>query len=629
MPKVRDYLNQINDRMFLPGLQREFVWEEQQIEHLFDSLIRKYPIGILIRWDVRSRNSDEYYCYRFIKDYISDEGRVPNAIEERFDRYNELVDDDDPTATFDDLVIDGQQRLNSLYIGVTGSIARYKGGRGYSRTDVHNWEQRRLCIDLFGHPEYGDVGRGDYQFQFRRVDDDAEADQTGYSQRGGTQQFWFPLPDSVDEEGNIKTKRDIRELALERVNDEEFVASGEDREQFRFVTTAVIDAFHDEVLAFDIPDETVDRSNEEIKDIFQRLNVQGSTPKPYQLLMSKMMSNWPYQGEASFNPREQVEAWLDEFKEAYPAFDTSIDRDLFMRYTCFIANKSLTVSDVNTFNQADMDELRQAWSDSPEGHPNPGFDRFAWFRKGLEKSLTVMTKIGLDSSAFPSMIPAALLGKFFYENPDADVDENVNAIARFFALALLLQSSHGVLNRTKMRQMAHSIAEQAGDLTVFPTDALFDELGLHPSREDIRRTVEYARYSGEPGQPLFANTSVAPILALLDEAYTSRSSRDASDYHVDHIYPRSKQEQIETAVGDSIDINRLGNLQLLPASVNVEEKQAMLPADWFASLSPGERDEIKRINQFPESSLDPANYDGFVSRREAQIVDHLADKYVK
>jgi len=66
--QVSDYLSEINDHIFLPGLQREFVWNPRQIEELFDSLIRDYPIGAITEWRVRAANISDYNSYNFSTD---------------------------------------------------------------------------------------------------------------------------------------------------------------------------------------------------------------------------------------------------------------------------------------------------------------------------------------------------------------------------------------------------------------------------------------------------------------------------------------------------------------------------------------------------------------------------------
>ncbi len=46
---ISEVIENLNQRYFLPDIQREYVWlskpKENKIEELFDSLLRGYPIG--------------------------------------------------------------------------------------------------------------------------------------------------------------------------------------------------------------------------------------------------------------------------------------------------------------------------------------------------------------------------------------------------------------------------------------------------------------------------------------------------------------------------------------------------------------------------------------------------------
>ncbi len=54
--KIVTHLNneEANGGFWLPNIQRPFVWKEEQIERLFDSLMRKYPISTLLAWRTKS-----------------------------------------------------------------------------------------------------------------------------------------------------------------------------------------------------------------------------------------------------------------------------------------------------------------------------------------------------------------------------------------------------------------------------------------------------------------------------------------------------------------------------------------------------------------------------------------------
>lgn len=40
----------VNKNVLLPDIQRPFVWDEQQIYKLFDSIMRGYPISTFLFW---------------------------------------------------------------------------------------------------------------------------------------------------------------------------------------------------------------------------------------------------------------------------------------------------------------------------------------------------------------------------------------------------------------------------------------------------------------------------------------------------------------------------------------------------------------------------------------------------
>ena len=54
--KIVSYLNDDEAEgggFWLPNIQRPFVWGEEQIGRLFDSIMREYPISTLLVWKTR------------------------------------------------------------------------------------------------------------------------------------------------------------------------------------------------------------------------------------------------------------------------------------------------------------------------------------------------------------------------------------------------------------------------------------------------------------------------------------------------------------------------------------------------------------------------------------------------
>src|SRR5262245_57574145 len=106
-------IEEINVSMFLPHIQRPFVWDEEQMQRLFDSLMRNYPIQTLLFW----RTKSEIRTRRFMTDLewnanlhtYYDPYRSAEGIEKIF-------------------VLDGQQRLQTLYSLFSGSIKPIENG---------------------------------------------------------------------------------------------------------------------------------------------------------------------------------------------------------------------------------------------------------------------------------------------------------------------------------------------------------------------------------------------------------------------------------------------------------------------------------------------------------------------
>lgn len=96
-------------KYLLPSIQREFVWSQKQIETLFDSLMRDYPINSFLFWDVPESKINDFRFYEFLRDY-----------HQRNKRHNPVAN----TAGMHSVtaILDGQQRLTSIYIDAHATI---------------------------------------------------------------------------------------------------------------------------------------------------------------------------------------------------------------------------------------------------------------------------------------------------------------------------------------------------------------------------------------------------------------------------------------------------------------------------------------------------------------------------
>jgi len=128
---IASLLNQVKEKeIVLPAIQRNFVWPIERIYTLLDSIMRGYPIGNIILWETHNDIQHRF----FVADYQGDS----------MDTYH-----DNPLGNRLKLVIDGQQRLQSLYVAIYGTY------------DGHS-----LYFDVLSGREKDDVSEDKYIFIF-------------------------------------------------------------------------------------------------------------------------------------------------------------------------------------------------------------------------------------------------------------------------------------------------------------------------------------------------------------------------------------------------------------------------------------------------------------------------------
>ena len=91
--KVGDLIRDVkNGRIGLPDLQRPFVWKDNKVRELLDSMLKGFPIGYIMLWESPAN----------------------------YERTNRIGDNEKMYQNPDDLVIDGQQRLTALLASMEG-----------------------------------------------------------------------------------------------------------------------------------------------------------------------------------------------------------------------------------------------------------------------------------------------------------------------------------------------------------------------------------------------------------------------------------------------------------------------------------------------------------------------------
>lgn len=147
---IAEALNNIKENKYvMPAFQRDFVWNMPQIEKLWDSILQDYPISNFLFWKIGNNNvsEDTNFCY-FLKGVQFNNARQPKSANYElwgvsFERTNTAV-------------LDGQQRLTSLYLSLLGNVEvlakhAHSSGNGVRSQLVIELNQNKLNVEEEGY----------------------------------------------------------------------------------------------------------------------------------------------------------------------------------------------------------------------------------------------------------------------------------------------------------------------------------------------------------------------------------------------------------------------------------------------------------------------------------------------
>ncbi|GAA6920075.1 DUF262 domain-containing protein [Helicobacter pylori] len=317
---IKNVVDGLNVRYFLPDIQREYVWlkkaDEKKIEQLFDSILRGYPIGSFLFWklqkediaksDEQDENKLNFQLYQFITNY--DERKLHNE-----EIYIEQIMRDDLS-----IVLDGQQCLTSLYIGLKGTRTLKKKG---ARNDNPNaYEEKRLYLNLKHQPNM-DNPEDNYQFEFYAK---APANDENH--------FWFKVGDILELESvwNYAEKHGIKGNALDLLG-------------------KLKDAFHTKQLISFF--EEKEKNLNKVLNIFIRVNSGGEKLSYSDLLMSILTASF------SSDIREKMNELVDALKDkGFP----NVEQDQVLK-TCLLLIGSNTTFELKNFNKNNIKKIEENW----------------------------------------------------------------------------------------------------------------------------------------------------------------------------------------------------------------------------------------------------------------------------
>lgn len=559
---------QSNDYV-LPAIQREFVWDAEQIEKLFDSLLRGYPIGSFLFWEVNPDNLGEFQFYRFMDYY-----------HQRDHKHNQPINlRGRPTSIT--AVLDGQQRLTALNIGLRGWYAEKLPH--YRWDSDHAFPQRRLHLNLLG-PAEDDM---EFKYEFRML---REKD----LQSAGESKFWFPVGDILDFEELHEVFDYCHDNGLTRCDT-----------TFPYKTLVKLweTVKKDPLINFFLEEE---QDLDKVLNIFIRVNAGGTILSYSDMLLSIATAQWEEK-----DARQEIYGLVDELNDIGEGFDFS--KDFVLKASLVLSDISAIEFKVDNFNSQNMLNIEAQW-------------------EGIKRALRLTTKLvaswGYSRQVLVSNNAITPLAYYLYkkDSPPNFVESkhfksDRDTMQRWLMMALLKRTFSGQSDSV-LRAVRRAIQNGHGH---FPIDAIFAELRGTPKsmsfdKAELEALLDY-RY-----QQNYTFTILAMLYPWL---------KFDQHFHVDHIFPRSMFDEKELVQwGIALEEKErwldykdaLANLQLLQGLPNQEKSDQEFEA-WLQDTHPKPADltSYRQLHLIPDVALSFDRFPEFVKARELLIKERLRE----
>lgn len=432
---IYDALQNIKDGKYvMPAFQRQYVWSMEQIEKLWDSILLDYPIATFLFWHVDDDNVswDTYFC-NFLSEVTFDSRKQADSVNYELSSIDVKVTD---TA-----VLDGQQRLTSLFLSLFGDAyirqkhARKKNGGGIVTKLLIELNKNKLTVD---EEEYNSkkydikfsekVGKlSPTQFEVRKILGAKFLDET--TRAAAIEEVIANVPiDSKDYARGILNKL-YNKIFVEKL--------------IRYT-------------------EIKDMKQDDALEMFVRFNSGGKALRKSEITMSILEAYWP-------SAKIEFGKFL---VDSYAGFGSDfIIRAALMLYGDVIKSN---------INKQIAEELKNNWSG---------------FKKSLKDLESLLKEMKIEVSRFSSSWNVLLpIVYFIYYNPE--YKDNTEGIRAYLIRAILFTYFQSGTT-SKLQQMKSNINENDYEITVDMLNQMNDLRVTDGKIEDILNSEKGSRVAGE------------------------------------------------------------------------------------------------------------------------------------
>jgi uncharacterized protein with ParB-like and HNH nuclease domain len=562
---ISDAIEKIESNQFLlPAIQREFIWTHTKIEWLFDSIMRNYPISSFLFWKVEESTSKNYRFYKFINEY-----------RERYKTHNEEIS----TNGFNSFntVLDGQQRLTSLYLGLKGSYGYKEHRRKWEDTE---WSipTRHLYLNITNELKEEEDGRI-YEFSFleKELTSELEIYETedknwfkvgailNYSDDEGFDRF-------VEEFQNVFSRKAIRQLRR------------------TIVEKPIINYFLEN-----------EQSLDKALNIFIRINSGGEPLNFSDLLMSIAVANWTQK-----DARKEIHKLVDIVRDK----GYSISKDLVLKSFLYLYSKDIKFR-VTNFSKENAKEFETEWEQ---------------IRDAILSTFDLIRSFGFTDFTLTSknaVIPIIyyLYHKGIYRDFSSKIEfkQDRENIKKWLHIVLIKRlfggTSDNVLSQMR-RIFTDNISEAKikGEILAFPIDTIFNHIRKDTSvGEDF---IEETLFTQMDNQYAFS------ILSLL---YPNLDYKN-NNFHKDHVHPSSTYSSLSEENKEKYGwrtFNSIYNLQMLDSNENMSKNDLTLRGWVEKETNENNKEQFLKLHIIPNVDLSLDNFSEYLEKRKKILIERM------
>lgn len=462
---IRKALEEIQSGHYLlPAFQRDFVWKHEQVELLFDSLMRGYPISSMLFWKLHEDSGRKYRFYRFISSYT--------------EKYRTRSEEVKAHLTHADCaVLDGQQRLTALNIGLNGTYA-YRKKYAWERLSENNFPTRRLYLDISRRYEDDDDGR-EYRFEFLAGhDEDLFYD-------GGQRWLRVGLIGVLDYDGRWAFTKE-HDLPHEQVK--------------------IVDKLWDVIWK----DETISYYEEETDDpdvavdVFSRINSGGTRLPLSDILMAMTVANWKK------DAKKEIGSLVDDVNH----MGFYIGGDYVLKAMLYLFHSDVRFR-IGNFDNDFISECEREWEQVSDA---------------IRSTFALVRGFGLDHGRIGSYYATLPLLYHLYWSSiykginTAQIYQGERLIMKRWLLKSILLRTFGYRSDTALRGARRVLEEH--EWPSFPVNEIEHTLRQTATNDDFFEQLVSCQYDSRQAWA---------VLSLL----YSHFMFEGMQYDIDHIHPRT------------------------------------------------------------------------------------------